>query len=205
MYIACPNCYTNFIVLPEQIGEFGKKVKCSKCYNIWHQKPGTQFKPTMIKAQAPEGSLAFGSGVNLPALLPVKIPQYLYTLPLALTGLIIILSVILFPSYFGIAPLRQFSALTIQDVEIENHQDIGKIIISYKILNAASCDLALPLVRFRLFDKNYRLLKSYLEDKSTVHLVPSQYVKIKTEFSSVPAATEQIDITLGSKLDFILR
>jgi predicted Zn finger-like uncharacterized protein len=39
MYITCENCNTVFIVTYEQIGEAGRKVKCSKCTNIWHQKP----------------------------------------------------------------------------------------------------------------------------------------------------------------------
>lgn len=38
MYIACPKCDANTIVLPEQIGIYGRKVRCPRCGNIWHQK-----------------------------------------------------------------------------------------------------------------------------------------------------------------------
>src|SRR5690242_16472742 len=136
MYIACPKCDTNFMVLPEQIGNFGRKVKCSKCGHIWHQKLANQLKlePVMDfdESYTPP---SFGNGVNLPALLPIKIPEYLYFLPFILIGLIITLSIILFQDSFGINSVLNQPKLNIKDIHVENQKDLGKVIISYKVMN----------------------------------------------------------------------
>ena len=97
MYIACPECDTKFVVTPEQIGQHGRKVKCSKCSHIWHQKLDNPvcIEPTIL---APTEVTPLGNGVNLPALLPVKIQPYLYALPVLMIGLIIFMLVMLFPN-----------------------------------------------------------------------------------------------------------
>ena len=38
MFITCQNCNTNFIIDPNQLGDQGRKVKCSKCQNVWYHK-----------------------------------------------------------------------------------------------------------------------------------------------------------------------
>jgi predicted Zn finger-like uncharacterized protein len=206
MYIACPSCDTKFVILPEQIGASGRKVKCSKCGNIWHQllKDHGRLEP-MATANTDSVRPIFGSGINLPALLPIKIPQYLYTLPILLISLIIALSIILFPDMFGIQPLTNSNELSVKDVHVENSKDADKIIISYKIANSSNYVKVMPLVRIRLFDENKRILKSHIDNQTNVSLAPKQYISIKTEFSSVPPSTEHVDITLGNKIDFILR
>lgn len=146
-----------------------------------------------------------GNGVNLPALLPVKIPEYLFFLPFILIGLIISLTVILFPNIYGISSVLNHPKLNIKDVHVENQKELGKIIISYKVMNSSFKNLQMPLVRIRLIDKNNRAVKSYTDDKTNVTLSPNQYLNIKTEFVAVPASTKNIDITLGNRLDFILR
>ena len=206
MYIACPSCDTKFVILPEQIGASGRKVKCSKCGNIWHQllKGQVRLEPiatTNIESHRP----IFGSGINLPALLPIKIPKYLYILPVILLSLIILLSLVFFPDIFGIQHFTNSNELSIKDVHVYNSKEADKIVISYKITNSSNYTKVMPLVRIRLFDENNRLLKSYIDSKTNVNLAPKQYVSIKTEFNSIPASTEHIDITLGNKLDFILR
>jgi predicted Zn finger-like uncharacterized protein len=35
MILECNNCSTKFVISEEKIGEFGRKVKCSKCSNVW--------------------------------------------------------------------------------------------------------------------------------------------------------------------------
>jgi predicted Zn finger-like uncharacterized protein len=207
MYIACPKCDTNFMVLPEQIGNFGRKVKCSKCAHIWHQKLTSQLKmePLVMNFDNSYTPPVIGNGVNLPALLPIKIPEYLYFLPFILIGLIITLSVILFPNIYGIDSALNHPKLNIKDIHVESQKELGKVIISYKVMNSSPKNIQMPLVRIRLIDKNSRPVKSYVEDKTSVTLLPNQYVNIKTEFVAVPASTKNIDITLGNRLDFILR
>jgi predicted Zn finger-like uncharacterized protein len=206
MYITCPKCGTHFLVQPEQIGHFGRKVRCSKCANIWHQqlKDDIKLEPVIANPKFAYKS-QLGSGINLPALLPIKIPQYLYTLPMLFICLIIILSIILFQDFWGFNSSDAAKLLSINDIHITNNKDAGKITITYKIVNSSTQILPMPLVRVRLFDKNNTALKSHVADQTDIALSPKQSVSIRTEFSSVPDITEKIDITLGSRLAFILR
>ena len=205
MYIACPKCDTNFMVLPEQIGPMGRKVKCSNCSHIWHQR----LKESQLRVEpvfAIDNKFTpSGNGVNLPALLPIKIPAYLYTMPFVVIIMIILLCFILFQDKFGVPSIANQKELNISDVHIENIADIGKMIVSYKVVNNSDHETAMPLVRIRLFDKNKRVIKSHLADQTNVTLAPKQFLNIKTEFVSAPSATQEIDITLGNRLDFILR
>ncbi len=206
MYIACPRCDTKFIVSEEQIGAYGRKVKCSKCSNIWHQtlKDHLKLEPVIASSLVPPAP-QFGAGVNLPALLPVKIAGYLYIFPLALISLIIFLAILIFPQRFGINPAQSFNGLSIQDVQVQNYKEQHKIIISYKVVNSTKHEVTMPLIRVRVFDKNNRVVKSHIANQNNVNLAPKQYISIKTEFNSMPPSTEQVDITLGNKLDFVIR
>lgn len=208
MYIACPKCDTNFVVSPEQIGPYGRKVRCSRCTNIWHQKPRghIRLEPVVSASSANANRhIQFAAGVNLPALLPIKIPTYLYGLPVLLIISIIILSAMLFQNAFGIKSYDTMKAYSIKDVHVENIKEAGKINISYKIVNSSNNERFIPLVRIRLLDADNRVLKSHVDDQSHITLAPKQYVGIKTEFISPVTKAQKIDIMLGNKLDFILQ
>lgn len=204
MYIACPECDTKFVVTPEQIGTHGRKVKCSKCSHIWHQRLDNHLKIEPILEPAPIKTTPLGNGVNLPALLPIKIPAYLYGLPVLLIGMIIFMIITLFQDSFGIHSVFHNKDLSIKDLQITNNQELGKIVVNYKVLNSSTKNVKMPLVRIRLFDKNNRVVRSRVDDHSKINLAPSQNVSINTELPA-PPSTENVDIMLGNRLDFILR
>jgi predicted Zn finger-like uncharacterized protein len=210
MYIACPECDTKFVVTPEQIGTHGRKVKCSKCAHIWHQTLDNHIKitPTVVSVAQNTGqdtAMPLGNGVNLPALLPVRVPAYLYTMPILLVSMIIFLLVMLFPNSINLNSLLENREISIKDVHIERQKDIDKILVSYKVLNSSSLNTKMPLVRIRLFDKSNRVLKSHIFDYTTIDLSPQQYVEIKKESVQAPDEADSVDIMIGNKLDFILR
>lgn len=206
MYITCPKCNANFAVSPEQIGRFGRKVKCSRCSNIWYQTLKHDMQDeSIISPPIVNAKFQPKSGINLPALLPIKIPGYLYIMPIVLTLLIISLSIVLFQDSFGIKSLTNENKFNINDIYIDNSKKLNKMTISYKIVNTSDSDAYMPLVRVRLFDKNNTIIKSHIASRTNINLAPKQYVTIKTEFDSVPDTTQHVDITLGNRLDFILR
>lgn len=205
MYIACPECDTRFVVTPEQIGKHGRKVKCSKCSYIWHQRLDNNLRIEPVLEPVAVKFTPLGNGVNLPALLPIKIPAYLYGLPVLLIGMIIFMILILFQEALGINSVLNNKDLSIRDLQITNNKELGKIIVNYKVLNSSNKNVTMPLVRIRLFDKDNRVIKSKIDDYSKINLSPSQNVSINTEFAPAPQSTENIDIMIGNKLDFILR
>ena len=204
MYIACPECNTKFVVTPEQIGTHGRKVKCSKCSHIWHQKLDSpmRIEPTVL---APIEATPLGNGVNLPALLPIRIQPYLYALPFFMMAMILFMLTMLFPNNLGFDSLLNSKKLSVHDIKIENHKDLNKITVSYKVMNNSKKNLKMPLVRIRLFDGNSRILKSLIDDHTNIDMSPNQFIQVKTEFVPAPPSAKEIDIMIGNKVDFILR
>jgi len=200
MYISCPDCSTKFVISPDQIGANGRKVKCSKCGTIWHQKPedNARIEPII----SPLELTPLGNGVNLPALMPTKIPTFLYIMPVILISLSILMSILLFS---GSIDTMLMTNVTIEDTKISHEKELNKISLSYKVMNSSNKEINMPLVRIRLLDKDYRVLKSNIENRSKLKLSPGQFIQVKTEFVPVPKNTESVDIMLGNKLDFILR
>jgi predicted Zn finger-like uncharacterized protein len=204
MYIACPECDTKFVVTPEQIGKHGRKVKCSKCAHIWHQKleDNIRIEPVLT---VPEAVIPLGNGINLPALLPIKIPPYLFVMPVLMIGLIIFMLAMLFPNKLGADSLLNSNEVSIKSMQIVNEKDIDKITVNYKVHNASLKDVKMPLVRIRLFDKNNRVLKSRIDDRTNIDMSPDQLIQVKIEFVPAPPSVDSIDIMIGNKIDFLLR
>lgn len=201
MYIACPECTTRFVVTAEQIGKEGRKVKCSKCLHIWQQHPPEQLR-VEPKIESSTKTLPLGNGVNLPVLLPVKIPAHLlYGLPILLVSMIIFMFTILFQDNFVLPSILNTKDLIISDVSYQ--RTLGKTAINYKVSNLSDKSVKIPLIRIRVFDKNHRLINFRIDDHNNIKLSPSQNVVIKTELEDVPPHAN-IDIMIGNKLDFIL-
>lgn len=209
MHISCPKCNTRFVLLPEQLGLSGRKVRCSQCNTIWHQEriqpiSSVNKEDLMLeRLMTTNRNTTFAQGVNLPALLPIKIPFYLYGTPVALVVAICMLAFVLFPDYFGLKP-STFYLHKIKDIHIEQSRDIGKITVNYKILNTSKANVKTPLVRVRLLDVNNAVLKSHIVDHSNIMLTSGQYLAIKTDFTVPRDKAKKVDIMVGSRLDFIL-
>jgi len=203
MYITCPECNAKFVVTPSQIGTHGRKVKCSKCSHIWHYEldNNTNIEPeltTQIKA------IPISNGVNLPALLPVKNSPYMYMLPVLMIGMILFISLILFPNQMNFGSMLNQDDLKIRDIQVIHNKEIDKITVSYKIYNTSLKDVNMPFVRTRLFNNNNRVVKSIITNHSDVDIAPNQYIQVQDDFAPAPPFTNNVDIMIGNKIDFIL-
>lgn len=216
MYIKCPSCNTSFVVTAQQIGPKGRRVRCSKCDNGWFVEAQAEelVLPNVSEPAAiiPSRTVISGStnsflpGVNLPALLPINIPAYLYILPAILSVAIIFSCMVLFQdklSFLGLAGTSH--RLSVHDINIDYNRKDGTIVAGYKIFNADEQSAPVPLIRIRLLDKDHRPLKTHITHNPNVDLAPKQYVGIRTNFADSPPNVEFIDISLGTRLDFILR
>lgn len=229
MYIVCPKCQTKFAFNHEMAGINGRKVKCSKCSCIWLQKDDDTIKEDLDdeleldpEIKTPESQYAarltdnpvddndIGSGVNLPALLPARGEVYFYSgqklLAWVLASMIIFMVINLFPGNVALDYILNDTSLGIYDLHVK-HQDkqSGKMIISYKILNSSDKQKKnIPLIRIRLFDKMGKMIMSKLCDYSKTELLPLQTVVMNAEIE-VPAGVENIDVTMGNRLDFMIK
>ncbi|MEY3197210.1 MAG: hypothetical protein RLZZ59_578 [Pseudomonadota bacterium] len=213
MYIKCPSCNTSFVVTPEQIGPKGRRVRCSKCSHGWFVE-ALSSEPLILKQDEVSPIVpdrvgvqsGFSPGVNLPALLPINIPLYLYILPAILSVAVIFSFMVLFQdklSFLGLAGTSD--ALSIHDIDIDYNRHGGTIVANYKIINSSNSFVPVPLIRIRLLDHDRRVLKTHVTSNPNVDLSPKQYVTIRTNFAEAPPNVEFIDVALGSRLDFVLR
>lgn len=214
MYISCPNCHVNFIVSPQQITAVGRKVKCSKCGHIWHQiAKNLRLEDVIaipITSVANQGSSR--GGITVPTLRPQKTSKCCTFSIIATTGLIIFLSWFLLYSNLDILALLDVRHLaleekvTTKDILVNNDKNSGTLTISYKVVNNSNHKVTIPLIRISMLDKNSKILKSSIVNNvNHSKLAPNEYISLKSEFTDVAPATEKIEITLGNRLDFILR
>ncbi len=66
MIVSCPSCATRYLIDPAALGEEGRRVRCAKCNQIWHEQPPADM-PKRVDILPPEDeprTIPFGS--NLP-------------------------------------------------------------------------------------------------------------------------------------------
>lgn len=112
---------------------------------------------------------------------------------------------VLFLDIGGLNSVEQNKRLRIGDVHMFHDMRDHKMSVNYSVMNDSGSGLAMPLVRIRLFNKSGEQIKSHIDDHSAIILGSKQYVRIKTSFSSISDNCAKIDVTLGNKLDFMLR
>lgn len=205
MYIKCPSCNTNFVISASQIGAGGRRVKCSKCSHAWHVNLSLEhLKEELAYARDYGVFSAGGFGTkNLPAVIPVKVPIYLYVLPFILISLISFLLLACF--YDQIDLLKELEVnkhIKVDEVYVDSVKN-HKIAVHYKIVNTSSDPHVVPLIRIRLLnDENEALKEHFVNNK--VLLEGKSKIDVRTEFTNVPKDAKKFDITLGNRLDFLI-
>lgn len=207
MNISCPECNTVFTIPKELIGEFGRKVKCSKCSYIWHQTLENQIK---IDSKQPieigvDNKVNKNNGINLPALLPKEISEPASISSIFLLILIKILLVILFYEKFGIKLFNNSHEWVINNIKIENNLQPDKIIVNYTLNNISNNTISVPLIRIKLLDKNNKVIDTHIIEEENLLISPKNNINLQTEFFSHHNIAVKIDISIGNKLDFILK
>ncbi|MFY9589415.1 MJ0042-type zinc finger domain-containing protein [Rickettsia endosymbiont of Halotydeus destructor] len=207
MYINCPGCHTKFIVLNEQIGINGRKVKCSKCREVWYQKLDckitklTDFGKIEENFESIKNEVYINPG-SLPVLLPSKPPSYSF-FPLLWISFIIFSLIILLEDNCRF--LFKYNELKIENILIRDIKDTNKIKVSCKIVNPLNYQISIPLIRVRIIDKDRKVLASYVVDKMNINISAKQKLNIEMEVDNMPYSAKYLDITLGNKLDFLLK
>jgi predicted Zn finger-like uncharacterized protein len=209
MILSCPNCKTGFFVAPEQIGEAGRRVKCSKCKNIWLAMidPAQLIKDEVIAKRLHDHKTV--TGANLPAIIPIKIHSLQYALPPFLLFMILITIWMFYPtitSKIGInGPLHNYSSLRIEDI-IHDYNKISKqITVEYSVANRGEDKIEVPYVELKLLDDKNTILRTLLANGGGIEISPNQSVRVKNSFNLVDNSSKFVQITLGKRSKFWLR
>lgn len=208
MYIICPRCSTNFVIDASHIGKNGRKARCSKCKHVWFVAPENKGKDVSKKQSinnkkpiTAETKFYDGNARLLPAVITTDNKKdsnfCFYKTILIFLGLFLIL-------LFDIVDFGQFkfsNDFSVSDINATS-LDSNRIKVSCKIYNNTSKTMDLPIIRFRFYNKQSKIIERKLVENKLIKLEPKQSIDITKEFNTRAA---NVDVTLGSKLDFILR
>lgn len=207
MIIACPKCSSGFFVAPTQIGATGRRVKCSKCKNVWHamlptaiQVEKVTFK--QVKEPIPEGS-------NLPVVIPKKVAIIYWFAPATFLMMIFLTLWVLYPNFtkkIGLCgSMCNHEGLKIENVNLEYDQVSKKILVDYLVANNSFEKVEMPVVEVKLMNNKERTLKTVYATEDNYILESKTSAKIRTTFTSVPENTDAVRISIGSKARFWFR
>lgn len=212
MYIICPKCNTNFVIEDSQISKNGRKVRCSKCKHLWLAKNDSKAKASPKKENiipnkddtkpiTPETRFYDRDARLLPTIIEQKgnsnMRLCFYKWALTFLGVFITLSLDMI-NFGQFRFSKDFSVENINTVSL----DPNKVRIDFTIVNNSSKTSNIPIIRYRFYDKNNKLITRKLVENNIAKLEPKQSIKITREFDVKPV---NLDITLGSKLDFVIR
>jgi len=127
----------------------------------------------------------YGSSANLPALLPAKTSTKRNLVSFILACVTIMLVTLMLQNDLNYNHLSNSLGIGINNVQIKNQEEIGKIAITYDIVNNSTSKAKIPLVKIRLFDKNHRIIVTHITDQNPDILEPGQSVNIKKEGANV--------------------
>lgn len=212
MYISCLNCQTKFIVLDNQIGINGRRVKCSKCRHIWYQKLDyntsklsdfDKDKVEAVKTPIKNGYSNYFSA-NVPVILPYIPPKRKYNVfPLLWTSFIIFCLAILLLDSFKV--LSKYDQLKIEKIKLGTSHREGVIKMFYQLSNNSDYLISNPLIKVKAMDGNNRALDEYISiTKLKIKIPPKQNAYVEMEISGLPVTAKYIDVTVGNRIAFLL-
>ena len=209
MYINCPKCSTNFIVLKSSLASARRRVKCSKCSYVWSvEKIGASEEiKEAVKIEEIENISSYipkiEGGVGEIESSEKASTALQFILPIFLGLAILFMCSIFALDHLGLdGKLKASKNIVLKDVRFEKNG--SNLIIKYKIYNNETTTVFVPKIRIRLKDSDNCVLDTFTT-KNNINLKPKQYANIKTEFGSVPLKTSKFDVSIGTNYDFILR
>jgi predicted Zn finger-like uncharacterized protein len=194
MHITCPHCAIKFIIPLGQISHSGRYVRCSKCGYLWHTKePQTFNQQDEIK---PINDYIKNEGVNLPAIVAKNNKKHTRFFTIIVT-ILIVLSAGYYIKNFLHEMIFAHDTLKVEEISVINYAN-NDLTLQYQIKCNNCSFFNLPLIRFRLYDKDFRLVNSYLSEDLFKQLIANDNIVIKTDLINIPTTSKYIDITLGS-------
>ncbi len=189
MLVSCPSCKEKFKVDESLIGGAGRKVKCSKCGDIWVQTliPIKDDVPVSLRrrqeSQVSSTSCIRSCGKNF----------YTY------------ISIALFAALLALIYFNFFSLGT--DLRLGKVYFFGKdetLSIEYEIINDSSEFVQAPLAIVNLIGTEGKIVKYYFIDHGEVFIKPLSHAKFKSYLPVVPEKINNISLRLGNWLDFLI-
>lgn len=225
MILTCPECRTRYRAAEKQFPPEGRKVRCVKCGQVWHQ---TAPEPESLAASATESPGPTGTSVSPPPAVaesadkPAGTPRRSWAERFGLlagwTALVAMLCLIgwagfrfrqeiatLWPqsssmfATFGVAVNAH--GIAIDDCsyrrETENGQSV--MVVTGRLVNTSAHELPLPPVRVTLTDDDQRELYHWTFRPPLPTLKPGQSIGFSTRLTSPPLGARHLQLRFTSQ------
>ncbi len=190
MYITCKKCSTSFVVRVDQIGPFGRKVRCSKCKHMWHEEAGSVADPFIMP---PLDNTTFPEvEILLPAIMPRKHKKSSHTTSTVLALLALI--------GFIFATIKYQPTISYEDPVTISHTKLyhigdSKIFASYKLTNASDNSVPMTAILVNVYDKSHQLLSSHHIEHNQA-LLPHQSIYLQTDRFDAKGDVNEVDLRI---------
>jgi predicted Zn finger-like uncharacterized protein len=232
MIITCPNCSTSYKIPDNSIPPDGKKVKCAKCGNLWHEQDKAQQELKKIAQAMKEQEEIYAEAPPRPVRVKpasavkkeeVKNQQssfkiwYITSIAAVFIAIIVGFAIVkmdyLVTNYpvveniYELFGVYSTEGIKLQDIKTGvNPNDKNKFFVQAKIVNTANIDRVLPIIQIQIYaTTGERLADIELQSGTKIILKPNQVFTIFKDFDIGGYEVAKSNISIGNKIEMMLR
>lgn len=194
MIIKCETCGSVYCIADKFIYSSERKVKCSKCNHVWNVKVNnsnlTSSFPSEITASWP-------------------LQNYLNKF---LSILLILINLFLFHRFWSEVPIvekiyQYFGYQSSDNFRLDNinfTMENGTIFVNGSLTNVSDSEYNLPLIRFRLLDRDKKTLFQQTNEKKDIKLAPGEQHLINVNIINLTENDAYLVLDYGNKIELML-
>lgn len=225
MILTCRECETKFLVKAEDLGDKGRKVRCGKCGNVWHQEPAAAEKVAaekeIVKKQQENLKEAVAQKVagvkpSLPSVVvAVGTPKWLKNSVYVL----VVANLFVFAwcnkatigqtSFYDKIGQYETKGVVITETELipgEAAHGSKKYFVQWSVQNNTKEKMDLPKLRLSLLDKDLKVMSKVAKSQDLI-LAPGQILKFDPPSSVVDEGgqAKYLMLEIGNPYELSLR
>ncbi len=220
MILTCPECKTQFAVPSTAIGSKGRKVKCSSCKHVWHQKPLEEIVDISKIDKEPKNVKEIPKNSGLPAVTnPPENTNFYKKISFALLLLITIFVAITanrglvlevrpeLVKFYDAIGMQVTDGLILSDFIIDKKM-VGNEIefnITGSIENESVYDLEIPNLVINILTKSGKIIKTFDYKPEQSYIESHDKVVLKAKLEDIADNAERIVVDLGNSWEHIFR
>lgn len=220
MYLTCPSCQLSFVVSAAQLGQAGRKVRCSNCKHLWfattptaeeaHNEPIIEEHiapaPDPLQNITPIDYSPMPPGVNLPAIIRNRGTLLSRVMFVMLIIIAVLLGMSTRKEQLNLSQLHMnITGLSASVLGVTQNKAKTDLVIRYEIHNKSDIKKSLPLVRAQFLDAQNKIIKSEIIKPADLFLHPDESIIFDTKFVMPHTNFAKIALDVGDRIDFLIK